>query len=93
MSPNIRLADSKGRVTLPSSFANSAVTIELIGDNEVRVRKAAVMAVDDMRFLEESRTTLTDADRDAFLAALENPPQPNAALSRAVARYREKQDG
>lgn len=93
MTPNIRLADKKGRITLPPSFANAAVTLELIGDNEVRVRKVAVVAVDDLRFLEESRTALTDSDRDAFLSALENPPQPNTALRRAVAKHRENPNG
>ncbi len=28
--------------------------------------------------------TLSDRDRDAFLAALENPPEPNAALKRLM---------
>ena len=28
--------------------------------------------------------TLSDCDRDAFLAALENPPEPNAVLKRLM---------
>ena len=32
---------------------------------------------------------LSDADRDAFLAALDNPPAPNAKLRRAARRYKQ----
>jgi len=33
---------------------------------------------------------LSDRDRDIFLAALDNPPEPNAKLRRAVKEYAEK---
>ncbi len=33
---------------------------------------------------------LTDRDMDALLAALAAPPEPNAAMLRAVARWRER---
>jgi uncharacterized protein (DUF1778 family) len=33
---------------------------------------------------------LSDRDRDAFLAALDNPPAPNAKLRRAAKRYAAK---
>ncbi|MBI1369587.1 MAG: DUF1778 domain-containing protein [Planctomycetes bacterium] len=33
---------------------------------------------------------LSDRDRDAFLAALDNPPAPNAKLCRAAKRYAAK---
>ena len=36
----------------------------------------------------ESVTVLSDRDRDAFLAALDNPPEPNAAMLRAVEQYK-----
>ena len=32
---------------------------------------------------------LSEPDRDAFLAALDNPPAPNAKLRRAARRYKE----
>lgn len=33
---------------------------------------------------------LSDRDMDALLAAIENPPPPNEAMLRAVARWRER---
>ena len=33
---------------------------------------------------------LSNRDRDIFLAALDNPPEPNAKLRRAVKEYAEK---
>jgi uncharacterized protein (DUF1778 family) len=42
------------------------------------------------RALEEhERMLLTSADRDAFLAALLNPPEPTEALVAALKRHRE----
>ncbi len=39
------------------------------------------------RLLAQHETiTLSDRDRDAFLAALENPPEPTEALRRLMAR-------
>jgi len=38
MSTLIRVADSKGRITLPG-FANATVILEAVGPNEYRVRK------------------------------------------------------
>lgn len=32
---------------------------------------------------------LSDRDMDALLAAIENPPPPNEAMLRAIARWRE----
>lgn len=36
---------------------------------------------------EENMLTLTDRDRDLFLAALENPPEPNNNLKKAFLDY------
>ena len=72
--------DDKARIILPKGFANSTVLIEQVSDTELRVRKARVIAEDDLPFLEESMAPLSDRDRDAFLAILENPPAPNDAL-------------
>jgi uncharacterized protein (DUF1778 family) len=41
---------------------------------------------------EEQVLVLTDRDRDAFLAALENPPKPNAALLRAARDWRDARE-
>lgn len=41
---------------------------------------------------EEHVLTLSDRDRDAFLAALANPPQPNEFLARAANRWREARE-
>lgn len=38
---------------------------------------------------EAGRMRLSAADRDAFLAALDNPPAPNAALRAAAALHRD----
>lgn len=36
------------------------------------------------------RRTLTDRDRDIFLNMLENPPEPNEALKKAVKNYKKR---
>jgi uncharacterized protein (DUF1778 family) len=42
------------------------------------------------RVIDRGRTTtLSEADWDAFYAALAKPPKPNAALMEAVRRYRD----
>lgn len=41
---------------------------------------------------EEQVLVLSDRDRDAFLAALENPPKPNKFLLRAAKRWREARE-
>lgn len=38
---------------------------------------------------EHELTSLSDRDRDAFLALLDSPPAPNEALRRAAGRYRD----
>ena len=37
---------------------------------------------------EYENLVLSDRDRDIFLASLENPPEPNDVLKRAMAKYR-----
>jgi uncharacterized protein (DUF1778 family) len=41
---------------------------------------------------EEQVLVLSDRDRDAFLAALDNPPKPNKALLRAARNWREARE-
>jgi hypothetical protein len=72
--------DEKARINLPKNFANSTVLVEQISDTELRIRKARVIAEDELPFVEETMAPLSDRDRDVFLALLDNPPPPNDAL-------------
>jgi uncharacterized protein (DUF1778 family) len=92
MKTETRTTDTKARVTLPRAFANSAIIIEHVSETELRIRKARVIPEDEIRFREESPLVLSDRDRDRFLDLLDNPPKPNAALRKAVARHA-KNDG
>jgi hypothetical protein len=83
-----RTTDKKARVSLPQSFANATVLIEQISDTEVRIRKAQVIPEDEIRFVEETPTVLSDRDRDLFLSLLDNPPPPTPALKKAARKYK-----
>lgn len=85
-----RATDAKARVSLPKSFANATVIIERVSDTELRIRKARVIAEDDLRFTEEGDRALSARDRDAFLAMLEDPPTPKPALVKALAARRKR---
>jgi Protein of unknown function (DUF1778) len=87
MPAETKTTDAKARVTLPRGFANSTVIVEQVSDTEIRIRKARVIPEDELRFSEETRTPLTDRDRDLFLDLLDNPPEPTEALRRAFAKY------
>src|ERR1700689_216670 len=76
--------DDKARIALPKNFANSTVLVEQVSETELRIRKARVIPEDDLPFVEEAMAPLSDRDRDAFLALLENPPPPNDALRRLL---------
>src|SRR5438270_10515298 len=80
MNRMIRTADSRGRGRLPG-FANATVIIEAVSDGEYRVRKAVAVLRDEKRFSEENMPVeLSERDARKFLAALHEPPAPNAAL-------------
>lgn len=79
-----RSTDSKGRVSLPRTFANATVIIEQVSENELRIRKARVIPEDEIRFSEEMPIILSEAERERFLQALDHPPRPNAALRRLM---------
>jgi hypothetical protein len=85
----VRIADSKGRITLPG-FANATVIVEAISSNEYRVRKAEVIPADELRFFPEEAMPirLSKDDAQRVLKALENPPAPNAAARKAAKRFR-----
>ncbi|MFL5245091.1 MAG: DUF1778 domain-containing protein [Gemmataceae bacterium] len=90
MPTETRTTDQKARITLPKSFANSTVIVEHVSETEVRIRKAKVIAEEEIRFYEDSVVALSDHDRDLFLALLDNPPKPNKALRRAASRYKKR---
>jgi uncharacterized protein (DUF1778 family) len=88
MHSETRTTDSKARLVLPKSFANSTVILEQISDTEIRVRRAKVVAEDDLPFAEEAVIKLSARDRDRFVKALLKPPVPNDALKKATARHK-----
>ena len=86
----IRQADSKGRVTIPS-LANATIIVERVHDTEFRIRKAQVIPERDLEFPEDrGPLELSARDAEKFLAALENPPAPNRAAKRAAREFSKK---
>jgi hypothetical protein len=90
MRAETRTTDAKARLVLPKSFANSTVIVEQVSETELRVRRAKVVAEDDLPFTEESSTPLSDRDRDRFLTLLTTPPAPTSALKAAAARHKDR---
>lgn len=90
-SPLPRFTDKKGRLILPSRFANPAVLIEEVSENELRVRKAVILPEDEVPFAEENRPALSDEDRDFVLSLLAAPPKATAELRKAARAYRRRQ--
>lgn len=88
MHAETRTTDAKARLVLPKAFANATVIIEQVSDTELRVRRAKVIAEDELAFAEESASPLTDRDRDHFLALIANPPAPTTALKKAASRHK-----
>lgn len=88
MQTETRTTDAKARLVLPKAFANSTVIIEQVSETEVRVRRAKVVAEDELPFAEETASPLSDRDRDHFLQLLANPPAPTPALKKAAARHK-----
>lgn len=90
MSAIIRIADSKGRVSLPG-FANATVILEAISPNEYRIRKAEMIAADDRKFREEEMPVqLSEQDARQVFETLAKPPRPNVAARRAAKRFKEQ---
>jgi uncharacterized protein (DUF1778 family) len=88
MHTEIRTTDAKARLVLPKAFANATVIIEQASETEVRVRRAKVVAEDELPFAEESASPLSDRDRDRFLDLLATPPTPTPALKKAATRHK-----
>jgi uncharacterized protein (DUF1778 family) len=59
-----------------------------VSETEIRVRRAKVVAEDELPFAEESVASLSDRDRDRFLELLANPPAPTPALKKAATRHK-----
>ena len=85
MAVEMRTTDNKARISLPKAFANATVIVEQISESEIRIRKAKVIPEDE--FYEAWPLTLSERDRDLFLALLENPPPANKNLRRAIKEY------
>ncbi|QJW96837.1 type II toxin-antitoxin system TacA family antitoxin [Frigoriglobus tundricola] len=90
--PEVRVTDNKARLTLPKGFANSTVLVEVVSDVEIIVRKAKVVPLSEDEELPPLPHVqpLSDADRDLFLAVLDNPPPPNAALRKLMSKKQAK---
>jgi hypothetical protein len=88
--PEVRTVDAKSRLLLPKEFANATVTVERVGENEIRIRKAVVVPVDEFPFIEDQLKPLSDRDRDLFLHLLENPPEPTPALVKALNQHKKR---
>lgn len=72
-----RRVDARGRVRLPSDFANQTVIVERVSENEVRVRKARVARKRKYR-LKELMAQITDENIHRFADA--GPLVGNEAL-------------
>ena len=88
MRAETRTTDAKARLVLPKAFANATVIIEQVSETELRVRRAKVIAEDELAFAEESASPLSDRDRDRFLSLIANPPAPTPALKKAASRHK-----
>lgn len=83
-----RTTDVKARLVLPKAFANATVIIEQVSDTELRVRRAKVIAEDELAFAEESVAPLSDRDRERFLSLIRTSPDPTPALKKAASRHK-----
>lgn len=92
MRTETRTTDAKARLVLPKSFANATVIVEHVSETELRVRRAKVVAEDELPFAEESAAPLSDRDRDRFLDLLANPPAATPALKAAARRHKARRD-
>jgi hypothetical protein len=87
---DVRTVDAKGRLLLSKEFANATVTVERVSANEIRIRKAVVVPLDDLPFIEDQLKPLSDRDRDLVISLLANPPEPTPALRKAMALHKKR---
>lgn len=84
LAPEIRVTDSKARLTLPRAFANSTLLLEVRDDNEIVIRKARVVPLGEGQ---PQTIALSDRDWEQFMAALDDPPEPNAELKKLMKEF------
>jgi hypothetical protein len=82
--PEIRVTDGKGRLTLPKAFANSTLLLEIRDENEIVIRKAKVVPIAETK---PQKIKLSEHGWEQFMAALENPPEPNEALKKLMKEF------
>ena len=90
--PEVRVTDSKARLTLPKSFANSTLLVEVVSDVEIVIRKAKVVPLGPGGELppDASPAAFSAADWQLFLSLLDNPPPLPRKLKQAIDRQRKK---
>lgn len=85
---DVFVTDPAGRVVLPAGFANAAVRVERVSDDEVVIRRARDMdpePTEEDDWPESKPMVLSPADWELFVTTLENPPPPNDALRNLLA--------
>jgi hypothetical protein len=90
MAPIERTTDEAACVRLPETFANCTVLIEQVSETELRILKGEPLPEEQVRFLEETPVRLSVRDAERLAELLENPPPPNEALRRLMARYQHR---
>lgn len=90
-------------LNLSTAQKSDRLAVRLSAENKLMLERAAAAAgrslsdfvvssslsAAQQTLAEVERMRLSEADRDAFLAALDNPPAPNAALRAAAALHRD----
>lgn len=83
--------DERIEVRVPASVKAEFVrAVELEGRSISDVLIEYMRRATDEILARHQRITLANEDWEVFTDALENPPQPGPALTRAAARYRER---
>lgn len=88
--PEIRVTDGKARLTLPRSFANSTLLLDIRSDNEIVIRKAKVVP---LGAAEPRTVVLSEPAWQQFMAALDDPPEPNEELKKLMKEFGPWKDG
>ncbi len=88
MHAEIRITDAEARLVLPKGFASATVIVEQVSATELHIRKDTVIGEHGFPFAEESTVSLSDRDRERFLAVIGNPPAATPALRNAASRHR-----
>ena len=90
-------------LNLGTAQKSDRLAVRLSAENKLMLERAAAatgrslsdfvvsssLSAAQQTLAEVERMRLSEADRDAFLAALDNPPAPNAALRAAAALHRD----